>query len=178
MAEIGKPVRRIEDFRLLTGGGRFTDDLSPSGSSYEHNILSNPLHPANGGDPDPDTNLGGFILATLMTPGDLSLQQDGYAFGGGQNTNGEDERPFTTIVTGGEFGMQGGGGAIIGGSIYANGDVAWNGNGAGFLFGELYTNGDFNIGGSGQFNWLYHVSLQEPSTGTSGMPPTQFKSAY
>jgi aerobic carbon-monoxide dehydrogenase large subunit len=31
---IGKPVRRREDARLLTGGGRFADDMSLPGQTY------------------------------------------------------------------------------------------------------------------------------------------------
>ena len=26
---IGQPIRRVEDLRLVTGGGRYTDDYSP-----------------------------------------------------------------------------------------------------------------------------------------------------
>jgi hypothetical protein len=31
---IGQPVRRKEDFRLLTGRGRFVDDLTPPGLAH------------------------------------------------------------------------------------------------------------------------------------------------
>lgn len=44
MAEIGKPVRRIEDFRLLTGGGRFTDDLSRPQQAHGHVLRATCAH--------------------------------------------------------------------------------------------------------------------------------------
>ena len=31
---IGKPLRRLEDARLLTGQGRFTDDVRPEGAAH------------------------------------------------------------------------------------------------------------------------------------------------
>ena len=31
---VGKPIRRKEDFRLVTGAGRFTDDFSLDGQTY------------------------------------------------------------------------------------------------------------------------------------------------
>jgi carbon-monoxide dehydrogenase large subunit len=34
LGAIGQPVRRKEDQRLLTGKGRFTDDLSIAGQTY------------------------------------------------------------------------------------------------------------------------------------------------
>lgn len=44
MAEIGKAVRRIEDFRLLTGGGRFTDDLNRPEQAYAHVLRATLAH--------------------------------------------------------------------------------------------------------------------------------------
>ena len=37
---IGKPVRRREDARLLTGGGRFADDMSLPGQAYASMVRS------------------------------------------------------------------------------------------------------------------------------------------
>ena len=31
---IGQPLRRVEDQRLLTGGGRYTDDYTPPGACF------------------------------------------------------------------------------------------------------------------------------------------------
>src|SRR5438309_11899049 len=36
---IGKPVRRVEDFRLLTGRGTFIDDHPPVGNIHEAAIV-------------------------------------------------------------------------------------------------------------------------------------------
>ena len=39
---IGQAVTRIEDHRLLTGGGRYTDDISLDGQAYAF-ILRSPM---------------------------------------------------------------------------------------------------------------------------------------
>ena len=41
---IGKPVRRREDARLLTGGGRFADDMSLPDQAYAYMIRSPHAH--------------------------------------------------------------------------------------------------------------------------------------
>src|SRR5689334_5259906 len=42
---IGKPVRRREDARLLTGGGRFADDMSlPPDQAYAYMVRSPHAH--------------------------------------------------------------------------------------------------------------------------------------
>ena len=41
---IGKPVRRREDARLLTGGGRFADDMSLPGQAYAYMVRSPYAH--------------------------------------------------------------------------------------------------------------------------------------
>jgi hypothetical protein len=41
---IGKPVRRREDARLLTGGGRFADDMSLPGQAYVYIVRSPHAH--------------------------------------------------------------------------------------------------------------------------------------
>ena len=41
---IGAPVRRREDLRLLTGGGRYSDDLSLPGQSYAVMLRSPHAH--------------------------------------------------------------------------------------------------------------------------------------
>jgi aerobic carbon-monoxide dehydrogenase large subunit len=41
---IGKPVRRREDARLLTGGGRFADDMSLPGQAYVYVVRSPQAH--------------------------------------------------------------------------------------------------------------------------------------
>ena len=41
---IGKPVRRREDARLLTGGGRFADDVSRPGQAYAYIVRSPHAH--------------------------------------------------------------------------------------------------------------------------------------
>ena len=40
MNAIGQPVRRKEDFRLVTGKGRFTDDFSAPGQAYAAMVRS------------------------------------------------------------------------------------------------------------------------------------------
>ncbi len=47
MAEIGKPVRRIEAFRLLTGSGQFTDDLNRPEQAYGHVLRASLAHARN-----------------------------------------------------------------------------------------------------------------------------------
>ncbi len=37
---IGQSPKRVEDFRLLTGGGRFTDDLAPAGTLFAATVRS------------------------------------------------------------------------------------------------------------------------------------------
>ena len=41
---IGQSPRRVEDFRLLTGGGRFTDDLAPAGTLFAATVRSSYGH--------------------------------------------------------------------------------------------------------------------------------------
>ena len=41
---IGRSVRRKEDFRFLTGGGRFTDDLNLDGQAYVYFLRSPHAH--------------------------------------------------------------------------------------------------------------------------------------
>jgi len=41
---IGKPVRRREDARLLTGGGHFADDMNLPGQAYAYMIRSPHAH--------------------------------------------------------------------------------------------------------------------------------------
>ena len=41
MATLGTPVRRREDFRFLTGGGTYTDDINRPGQLYAY-ILRSP----------------------------------------------------------------------------------------------------------------------------------------
>src|ERR1043166_5413575 len=41
---IGKPLRRKEDLRLLTGGGRFSDDVTLPGQAYAHVLRSPHAH--------------------------------------------------------------------------------------------------------------------------------------
>ena len=41
---IGRPVRRKEDFRLLTGRGRFTDDARASGQAHAAFLRSPHAH--------------------------------------------------------------------------------------------------------------------------------------
>lgn len=159
----------------------WSDDLSLSGGGWDWHEDAHPSDTLNGGNPDPEINLAAYPLVTMMTAGDIDLQPDGYFFGFGQTDNGAgsgNERYIPSIVTGGDTTMRGGAGESIVGSIYANGNVEWRGGGMMYLFGELYTDGNFDVGGSGNFWWLYRVSLQEPQTGTSGMPPTQFKSSF
>ena len=43
---IGQPVRRVEDHRLLTGNGRYTDDVNLDGQVHGH-VLRAPLAHAN-----------------------------------------------------------------------------------------------------------------------------------
>jgi carbon-monoxide dehydrogenase large subunit len=42
--EIGKPIRRREDARLLTGGGRFADDMRLPGQVYAYMVRSPHAH--------------------------------------------------------------------------------------------------------------------------------------
>src|SRR5829696_5937994 len=42
--EIGRPLRRKEDLRLLTGKGRFTDDFSLEGQAYAVMVRSQHPH--------------------------------------------------------------------------------------------------------------------------------------
>jgi carbon-monoxide dehydrogenase large subunit len=44
MALIGAPIRRIEDRRLLTGGGRYTDDFNRPGQAYAVFVRSSRAH--------------------------------------------------------------------------------------------------------------------------------------
>jgi carbon-monoxide dehydrogenase large subunit len=44
MTAIGKPVRRVEDVRLLTGRGQFTDDLNRQGQAYGFVVRSTIAH--------------------------------------------------------------------------------------------------------------------------------------
>jgi carbon-monoxide dehydrogenase large subunit len=41
---IGKPLRRKEDLRLVTGGGRFSDDVSLPGQAYAVFVRSPHAH--------------------------------------------------------------------------------------------------------------------------------------
>ena len=41
---IGQPVTRLEDTRLLTGGGRYTDDLAVEGMAYGYVLRSPHAH--------------------------------------------------------------------------------------------------------------------------------------
>jgi carbon-monoxide dehydrogenase large subunit len=41
---IGQPVRRKEDHRLVTGTGRFTDDIDLDGQAYGHVVRSTHAH--------------------------------------------------------------------------------------------------------------------------------------
>jgi CO/xanthine dehydrogenase Mo-binding subunit len=57
---IGKPVRRYEDARLLTGGGRFADDMSLPGQAYVY-IVRSPHAPARTIDTGPAEQMPGAI---------------------------------------------------------------------------------------------------------------------
>ena len=41
---IGQPVRRVEDPRLVTGGGRYTDDIDLPGQAYGYVLRSPHAH--------------------------------------------------------------------------------------------------------------------------------------
>src|ERR1700756_2033513 len=41
---IGRPVRRREDLRLLTGGGRYSDDINVAGQAYAGMVRSLHAH--------------------------------------------------------------------------------------------------------------------------------------
>ncbi|MBV8132000.1 MAG: xanthine dehydrogenase family protein [Alphaproteobacteria bacterium] len=49
MATIGTPVRRREDFRFLTGGGTYTDDINRPGQLYAYILRSQHAHARIGG---------------------------------------------------------------------------------------------------------------------------------
>ena len=42
MAKFGlsQPLRRVEDPRLLVGGGRYTDDIAPTGAAHGYVLRS------------------------------------------------------------------------------------------------------------------------------------------
>src|ERR1700747_2876855 len=44
VATIGTPVRRREDFRFLTGGGTYTDDINRPGQLYAYMLRSPRAH--------------------------------------------------------------------------------------------------------------------------------------
>ena len=41
---VGQPVRRVEDKRFITGGGRYTDDIDLEGQAYLHVVRSPEAH--------------------------------------------------------------------------------------------------------------------------------------
>ncbi|MDE0408685.1 MAG: molybdopterin-dependent oxidoreductase, partial [Alphaproteobacteria bacterium] len=49
MSEIGKPRRRVEDRRLVTGRGRYADDFTPEGTAYAALVRSPHAHARIGG---------------------------------------------------------------------------------------------------------------------------------
>src|SRR5215467_7470372 len=61
---IGQPVRRKEDFRLLTGRGEFSDDINVPGQVYAHILRSPQAHAVI---------RGVDATAALSTPGVLAV---------------------------------------------------------------------------------------------------------
>ena len=49
LSEIGKPRRRVEDRRLVTGRGRYADDFTPEGAAYAALVRSPHAHARIGG---------------------------------------------------------------------------------------------------------------------------------
>ena len=41
---VGQPVRRVEDQRFITGGGRYTDDIDLEGQAYLYVVRSPEAH--------------------------------------------------------------------------------------------------------------------------------------
>src|SRR6201986_4766470 len=65
----GRSVRRVEDFRFLTGGGRYVDDFSLPGQAYAH-VLRSPPAPAAIERIDTAAARGGGVLG-VFTESDL-----------------------------------------------------------------------------------------------------------
>src|SRR3984893_1673020 len=65
----GRSVRRVEDFRFLTGGGRYVDDSSRPGQVYAHVLRSSHVHAAIERI-DTAAAWGGGVLG-VFTEGDL-----------------------------------------------------------------------------------------------------------
>src|ERR1700757_2178724 len=66
----GRSVRRVEDFRFLTGGGRYVDDFSGPGQVYAH-VLRSPHAHAAIERIDTGAARGGSGVLGVFTEGDL-----------------------------------------------------------------------------------------------------------
>ncbi len=129
----------------------------------------------------PWLNLDEWPLMTIHSDGEMRFQKAGYTFGIGQahpgeGNGGRDSRwaRSASFIIGDELEVQGGGGAGMAGSVYAQDGASWEGNGDIYMFGQLYSNKSFTLNGGGTFYWLYQVNLGQLAPGASaGALPTQ-----
>lgn len=156
----------------------FSADIAPTGTNFGNwDVNAHPIVRSNDAN---DVPLEYYMKATIVTSGTFSIQQPGYVLGPGQTDEGGDNPKYrlSSVIAKGGVTFKGAGNQAVAGTVYTTGNADWAGSGTMMLFGELHTKGNFTIGGSGKFWWLYQVPFQDPPIGTTGTPPTQFRSAH
>ena len=76
MATIGTPVRRREDYRFLTGGGTYTDDIDRPGQLYAYILRSPHAHARIKGIDTTAAQRGSGVVA-VYTGGDMAADSVG-----------------------------------------------------------------------------------------------------
>src|SRR5262249_53551702 len=76
MATIGTPVRRREDYRFLTGGGTYTDDIDRQGQLYAYILRSPHAHARIKGIYTTAAQRGSGVVA-VYTGGDMAADSVG-----------------------------------------------------------------------------------------------------